>query len=169
MMNSIETERLEFIPMTKEAIKTAILGEKELRDFLGVNIVYGLIEPIIRERVLPIRLNLLNENPSASKWYGFVVEKTSKTVIGMMGFKTSPNGDGLIEIGYGIHTQFQGNGYANEMVQGLIDWAFQQPDVKGITATNINKDNYGSIKIVEKVGMTLIQENKNTLDYIVYK
>lgn len=168
-MFSIETKRLGFVPMTKEALEAAIQGEKELGRFLGINIVEGIIEPIHIERVFPIRLDKLRSNPDVSKWYGFIVEKENKFVIGMMGFKTPPNEKWLIEIGYGIHKQFQGKGFASEMVQGLKEWAFNQQNVKGITATNILKDNYASIKIVEKMGMVKIQENKDTVDYIVYK
>jgi [ribosomal protein S5]-alanine N-acetyltransferase len=166
---TIETPRLGFIPMTAESLEAAARGEKELQFFLGIKVAEGLIEPIHKERVFPIRMEKLRRNPDCSKWYGFVVEREKNTVIGMMGYKTPPNDNGLIEIGYGIHSQFQGKGYASEMVKGLIEWAYQQEDVKGITATNILKNNFASIKMVEKMGMVLLHENKDTVDYIMYK
>lgn len=55
------------------------------------------------------------------------------------------------------------------MAKGLKEWAFQQDEVKGITATDIRNDNFASIKIVKKLGMVLLQQNKDTVNYIVYK
>jgi [ribosomal protein S5]-alanine N-acetyltransferase len=165
----IETSRLGFIPMTMKSLEAAVKGEKELQFSLGLRVVEGLIEPIHKERVFPIRLEKLRKNPEISKWYGFVVEKEYKNVIGMMGYKSPPDKNGLIEIGYGIHYQFQGKGYASEMAKGLKEWAFQQDEVKGITATDIRNDNFASIKIVKKLGMVLLQHNKDTVNYIVYK
>ncbi|TXC81893.1 GNAT family N-acetyltransferase [Metabacillus litoralis] len=159
-MYSIETPRLGFLPMTFEALEAAIYGEEKLQHFLGLKIIKGFIEPVHNERVFPIRLDKLRKDPELSKWYGFVVEKNSETVVGMMGYKNPPNEKGLIEIGYGITSQFQGMGYASEMAQKLMEWAFQQEGVKGITATN---------KIVKKLGMVLLKSNNETVDYIVYK
>lgn len=168
-MYTVETERLGFITMKREAVEAAMQGESELGSFLGLDIAEGLIEPIHMERVFPIRLEKLKKNPEVSQWYGFIVEKESETAIGMMGFKTPPDEDGMIEIGYGIHSHFQGKGYASEMALALKEWAFQQEGVKGITATSILKDNIASIKIVEKLGMSRVRENDGTVDYLVYK
>ncbi|WP_180954308.1 GNAT family N-acetyltransferase [Bacillus sp. M6-12] len=169
-MYKIETIRLGFVPITIEALEAAAeLGEQGLEQFLGLKIIKGFIEPIHKERIFPIRMEKLRKDPEISKWYGFVVEKETHKVVGMMGYKSPPDEKGFVEIGYGIHRRFQGLGYASEMAQALRDWAFLQPDVKAITATNILNDNHSSIKIVEKIGMELIQRNENTMDYIVYK
>lgn len=93
----IETSRLGFIPMTMKSLEAAVKGEKELQFLLGLRVVEGLIEPIHKERVFPIRLEKLRKNPEISKWYGFVVEKEYKNVIGMMGYKSPPDKNGLIE------------------------------------------------------------------------
>lgn len=133
-MYTIQTARLGFLPMKKESLEAALLGESKLANYLNLHVIEGVIEPIRKERVFPIRLEKLMKHPSYANWYGYVVELKSHTVIGMIGFKTPPNEKGLIEIGYGIHSTFRGNGYATEMTQALKEWAFQQPLVKGITA-----------------------------------
>lgn len=168
-MYTIQTARLGFIPMNADGIDAAMAGEKELQAYLGKKAVDGLIEPIHIERVFPIRLEKVRRNPENAKWYGLIVEKASDTVIGMMGFKNPPDTDGLIEIGYGINAQYRGNGYAFEMAHALKQWAFSQETVKGITATGILKENLPSIRIVEKLGLTLKQINNTTVDYIIYK
>ena len=167
-MYTIQSARLGFLPMDKELLEAALLGESELANYLGLNVIEGVIEPIHKERVFPTRLKKLAKNPSYSKWYGYIIELKSNTVIGMMGFKTPPNEKSLIEIGYGIHLNFRGNGYATEMTQALKEWAFQQPLVKGIKA-NISSDNYASLKIAEKLGMIANNQNKDCLNYIVFK
>jgi [ribosomal protein S5]-alanine N-acetyltransferase len=71
---TVKTERLGFIPMTAEAIDAAIMGEKELQAYLGKKVVTGLIESIHIERVFPIRLEKVRNNPENARWYGFVVD-----------------------------------------------------------------------------------------------
>lgn len=168
-MLTVETARLGFIPLDADGIEAAMAGEKELEAYLGKKAVHGLIEPIHIERVFPIRLEKVRRNPENAKWYGFIVEKDSDTVIGMMGFKNPPDSNGLIEIGYGISALHRGNGYAFEMADALKEWAFSQETVRGITATAILKENLASIRIVEKLGMTLKQINETTVDYIILK
>ncbi|WP_222860255.1 GNAT family N-acetyltransferase [Bacillus massilioanorexius] len=41
--------------------------------------------------------------------------------------------------------------------------------MKGIIARHILKDNIASMKIAEKLGMTLLKNHQDTVDYIIYK
>ena len=66
------------------------------------------------------------------------------------GFKGPPQ-DGTVEIGYSVLPQFQGRGYATEMVRALIDWAFAQPGVLRIVAET-TENNVASMRLLHRLG-----------------
>lgn len=57
----------------------------------------------------------------------------------------------MVEIGYSVLPQFQGNGYATEIVQGLIEWAFSQPAVQRVTAEPLS-ENAAFVHVLTKLG-----------------
>lgn len=168
-MFTIKTDRLGLLPMTAKSIEAALGGSAEFEHTSQVKIPEDFVNNIYRNRVFPIRLQKITANPQLIPWYGFIVELESNTVVGTMGFKSLPNENGLVEIGYGIHHTFSGKGYATEMAKGLIRWAFKQPGVNGITATDVQKDNFASIKILEKLGMTVTNQKVTSIDFILLK
>ncbi|WP_019241679.1 MULTISPECIES: GNAT family N-acetyltransferase [Bacillus] len=105
--------------MDEEVLEAALSGEKELENYLGYHIIDCFFEPIHKERVFPIRLEKVKQNPEFSKWYGLIYEIKTSTIVGMIGFKNPPNEKELIEIGYAIHPTFQRKGYASEMAEAL--------------------------------------------------
>jgi ribosomal-protein-alanine N-acetyltransferase len=76
----------------------------------------------------------------------------------LVGFKGSPDGQGEVEIGYGIAPAYQGQGYTTEAVRALIAWAFNAPECASIIAAFVDSTNIASIRILEKVGMTCYQD-----------
>jgi ribosomal-protein-alanine N-acetyltransferase len=55
------------------------------------------------------------------------------------------------EIGYGIHPDFQQQGYMSEVLPVVIEYGFRKMNLHSIEA-NINPNNLGSIRLVEKHG-----------------
>ena len=72
----------------------------------------------------------------------------------MIGFKGVPDGQGEVEIGYGIDPDFRSKGYTTEAAGMLIDWALQQPSCLVVTAWS-DKENRASARVLEKVGMMI--------------
>ncbi|WP_153004970.1 hypothetical protein [Ferroacidibacillus organovorans] len=70
-----------------------ILGLEVPRDFPS--------EPV-REFVLPMTLDELGRDPSFGQWSGRVVHVCDAILIGTIGFKTTPDELGNVEIGAGI-------------------------------------------------------------------
>ena len=89
-----------------------------------------------------------------------MVEKVSNVAIGQMGFKGAPSEDGSIELGYGINPSHWGRGYATEMVNALIGWAAEQPDIKCIRAETL-ADNLASIRVLEKLGFERVGQRED--------
>lgn len=71
--------------------------------------------------------------------------------VGDLCFKGTPDGNGAVEIGYGIDAEYAGNGYATEMVSAMAHWASVQPDVKLVTAQT-EPSNEASQKVLKKSG-----------------
>jgi len=56
------------------------------------------------------------------------------------------------EIGWAVHPEFWGRGYAGEAARQIMDWAFTQMDVHRIVAF-CHADNQNSVRVMEKLGM----------------
>jgi len=67
-----------------------------------------------------------------------------------------------------IFSNYRNQGYATEMAQALIQWAFQQQGIRVVTASCLN-DNIGSIKVLEKAGMSRLQPEGNMLKWELRK
>lgn len=94
------------------------------------------------------------KNDIESKGWGvwFVIHSDSNQVIGDVGFKGKPNNQKVVEIGYGISSDYQNNGFATEAVNGIKDWAFASNQVEKIVA-ECAEGNMASIRVLEKIGM----------------
>jgi [ribosomal protein S5]-alanine N-acetyltransferase len=69
-----------------------------------------------------------------------------------------------VEIGYSIVPAYQGNGYASEATQAMVNWAFGHESVRRVTANCLN-DNRASIRVLQTVGMTQIGRSGPLLDW----
>ena len=59
--------------------------------------------------------------------------------------------EGTAEIGYSVLPQFQGRGYATEIVVGLVRWALGQPGVARVVAET-EWANPASVRVLTKAG-----------------
>lgn len=94
------------------------------------------------------------ENPKAEEYDLWVVEQRSKGVaIGYAGFipKLIDEKE-YIEINYYINQNQQGNGYATEIGNALIKYAFENKALQELIAI-IDAQNIASIKVATKIGM----------------
>ncbi len=60
-------------------------------------------------------------------------------------------------MGYGIDPAYQNQGYMTEAVKALVDWAFQYPFCKTVTATEVK--NPASRRLLEKLGARFVAED----------
>ena len=80
----------------------------------------------------------------------WMIELLDGTHIGDLCFK-GLEADGIVEIGYGILEEYQGQGYATEAVGEAANWALQQPGVRRVEAET-EPDNRASQRVLEKCG-----------------
>lgn len=88
----------------------------------------------------------LNENDSFIGWI----------LIRPMGFFTAKPDFSDIEIGWRFKRKSWGKGYASEAAQAVADVITANVEIKALSATAL-KDNNGSIKVMEKLGLQFIE------------
>jgi ribosomal-protein-alanine N-acetyltransferase len=148
-------------------MKAAIAGKDRLAELLKVAIPTTWPGPDLAE-ALPAFAQNMEKEPEAPTWVGLIIHKTDRTLIGDMGFHGAPDENGAVEIGYSIVPKYRNQGYATEMVRALIHWAFQQTEIKVVTAETL-KENTASIKVLTKVGMNCLATEDEWLKWEIRK
>jgi len=160
-VQALETKRLQLLPFSLELKKATITEKARLAVILGVHVPDSWPGPDMTE-ALPFFVEALEKDPAGRVWDGIIVHKADQVAIGGIGFKEGPDETGMVEIGYAIIPEYQGQGYATEMAHRLINWAFQTQGIKVITAECLD-DNIGSIRVLERIGMRRLQPEGNML------
>ncbi|HEV7676874.1 MAG TPA: GNAT family N-acetyltransferase [Candidatus Angelobacter sp.] len=107
--------------------------------------------------------------PNETGWQlWFCLRKEPRALLGSAGFKGAPR-NGLVEIGYSMLGEHQGNGYCTEAVQALTIWAFRHPDVQKVIAHTF-PELAPSIRVMEKCGLVFagngpIEDGMQTICY----
>jgi RimJ/RimL family protein N-acetyltransferase len=81
------------------------------------------------------------------------VERATGAVVGWFQFQETEGRPGERELGYRLHPDVWGKGYATEGARALLADAFARADVTRVYAHSL-LDNPGSIRVMEKIGMT---------------
>lgn len=134
---AIQTERLLLSALSNDEIRHLIQEERDSE----MKVAY--------EEMLSGCL----QNPKDREWYApWKMELNSNLgiMIGDICFK-GLQADGSVEIGYGIHPEYEGKGYTTEAVKAMIQWAFKNENVMRIEAETV-ADNIASQRILEKNG-----------------
>ena len=96
------------------------------------------------------RWNELNtEHPDEGRWA--IERKSDGVVVGTAIFVKLPDGDGEYEVGWHLHPDSWGQGYATEAGRGAIAQAFARglPEVFAV----VRPDNAASIAVCRRLGM----------------
>ncbi len=145
------TDRLRLVAATE------VLAAAEIEDRVGFAKLLGASVPEtwppdnLRD-ALGYLYGLHKEHPEWEgwlSWYAILIDNDYPILCGSIGFKGPPDKRGMVEIGYSVLPEFEGQGLATEMVAGIVQWVKQQPQVEGIEAET-NTDNKASIRVLEK-------------------
>ena len=131
----IETNRLRIYPASREQMEAFIAAQTD-----------EILKAAYSEM-----LDGCLAHPGQWEWYAvWMMELKDGTHIGELCFKGLSE-DGTAELGYGVAEEYRNRGYAAEAVSALVDWAFRQPGVVGITAET-EASNTASRRVLEKTG-----------------
>lgn len=147
----LETERLEIIPCTQESAQIAVEQSYDNGPQISMS------------------LEMLKADATSLGWGTWlVVEKRNGKVIGDIGFKGKPDADNQVEVGYGFLKEHWNKGYATEAVGAIMQWAFATGLVEVIIAETL-LDNYGSMRVLEKLDMKKVGTSEEMVNWKLVK
>jgi RimJ/RimL family protein N-acetyltransferase len=102
------------------------------------------------------RVPQVKSDPSVNKWFiRWMVEKETREIVGSTSFHGPPDEKGMMEIGLGVHPDFQRLGFATEALTGMWSWVINQPGVELLRYT-VAPDNFASVALVKKFGFVCV-------------
>jgi RimJ/RimL family protein N-acetyltransferase len=155
----ILTERLELVPATIELTHAAMDSDRALQAALRAFVPATWPPEFLDPPSLRFTLDRLAEGPEQTGWWLYFVVlacgAASRTLIGSAGYKGPPSVDGTVEVGYGIVSDYQRQGYGSEVVRGLLAHAFALHTVHRVIAETLPAL-APSIGVLRKCGFRLI-------------
>jgi RimJ/RimL family protein N-acetyltransferase len=172
MTQSIRTTRLEMVPLSAEAIEALLEGNPDrLRTLTGAEFPQPITPPPYMAESLPVVLSRLRQHPSESEWWNWlVVSRETRQALGSIALGGQPDTSGAVLIGYAMYPGLEGRGYATEAVRALVEWVFDQPEVKTVRAL-APVWNTPAVHVAEKVGMRPVasDEDDEVGEVLVYE
>ena len=120
----------------------------------------GQMECLIAQQTIPELKDAYKQmldgciaHPDKREWYAvwnIELNDESKALVGNLSFKGLEE-DGILEIGYGTNSEYEGQGYMTEAVSAVVEWASVQDGVKLIEAET-EENNFASKRVLQKSG-----------------
>jgi RimJ/RimL family protein N-acetyltransferase len=149
---TIVTPRLELYALSLADIDALIRAERmKLEERLQATLPLAWPGPQLTS-ALPTIAEAMKEEPGDARWVWIVIERSTASVIGDIGYHGPLRNGATAEIGYVLVPAAQGRGYATEATAALITWTFTQTHVARIIA-QIASTNAASVRVAVKVGM----------------
>jgi RimJ/RimL family protein N-acetyltransferase len=154
------------------SIELAILSDRVLETLVAGSIeraseAFGApLPPVLLDDawLWNLRLNQLQEDPSANRWLvRVVIDTDTREIVGHAGFHGPPDENGMVEVGYTVHSPYRRRGYASAALGALIDYAARDGSVATIRAS-ISPDNVGSLATIVPFGFVQVGEQMDEID-----
>ena len=165
-LEKLSSERLTLIPLTKELCRN-ILNE-DFVDLERLKLVRGVNWPDSDTleslpRVLK-KLEKLDYPTGFETW--MIVKKSTREIIGDIGFKGFNFVGKSCDLGYGIIEEERKKGFAQESAKTLINWAFSHERLNEITACCLI-DNSASINLLKKLNFTVLSKDETMIYWVL--
>lgn len=161
---SIVTNRLLLLPLSYSQLLKYLQTNHSLESELGLAPVRRIVSPELMEAFQQAILPAVAVSTDQGLYYTLwtIIHKEQKAMVGDCCFKGPPDKSGEVEIGYGIHAEFQNKGFMTEAVGALCQWVLNQSEVKAVLAET-EKTNLASQKILLKNGFSLYSKSAHML------
>lgn len=165
MERTLKTARLVLLPASLESMDAAAQQDHARLSRLLSARVPGDWPPRVggdgrmaQERFRSVR-DLLNRDETLVGWWGWWILLSGQfpTIIGEVSPMGPPDKEGTVEVAYGIVDSHQGQGYATEATQALLEWVRRDPRVRRIVAETL-PHLAAAIAVMEKCGMSFLGE-----------
>ena len=111
----ISTERLELHHIAADRLIDLFEKRDDTFALVGETFTNPLRNLIDFQGPLAWRVPQVKADPATNKWFvRWIVLKENREIIGSTSFHGAPDAQGMMEIGLGIETQYQNQGYAKE-------------------------------------------------------
>jgi RimJ/RimL family protein N-acetyltransferase len=151
----LDTPRLTLLAHTPEQILGLIEHPEQFEEQFALTPADGLRGFYVSGEVSPKWLealrNSVGQGPNPWRHGFWIIEKATGQIVGGAGFKGAPDGDGMVEIAYGVVPSREGQGYATEAARALIHFATADPRVKTLRAHTLPEAN-ASTRVLAKCG-----------------
>lgn len=147
----LQTKRLLISPISIADLENIhrlhSLPETDKFNTLGIPKNLSETESIIKEWIE-------NNNNGENKNYTFKIELSeNKNFIGLISLNLGKPKYRIAEVWYKLHADFWNKGYATESLNKILEFGFNELNLHRIEA-GCAVENIGSIRVLEKVGMT---------------
>ncbi len=151
----IDTARLRLVPATVALARAELDNRDEFARLLAAAVPDNW-PPESAADALPLFLTWLEAAPDRVGWFGWYAllaarNGADRPVLAAGGGFLGPPEDGTVQIGYSVLAQFQGRGFATEIVGALVRWATAQAGVVRIVAET-EWANPASVRVLSKAG-----------------
>ena len=113
--------------------------------------------PDQRAQVSPVWLDWVRTAPSDDIWaFGYAIaDADTGTRVGTCAFKSEPSDAGVVEIAYGVSSEFERRGIATWAAGAITRRAFESDRVQIVRAHTLDNAN-ASARVLEKNGFQLL-------------
>jgi RimJ/RimL family protein N-acetyltransferase len=148
----LPTARLQLVSLSPEAIDALLDG--------ALDRAAALIGATVSEewaastrRPLRYRQRQLRDDPALQPWLlrAMVLRRPQPEVVGHIGFHGAPDERGALEVGYAVLPGHRRQGYAEEAVRALFEWAGREHGVRRFVAS-VSPGNAPSRGLIGKLG-----------------
>ena len=105
----------------------------------------------------------LRDDPGSIGFWVWVGTIADGTEVAAGGFGGRPGDNARLTVGYHVHEDHRGAGYATELLDLLTTWALAQPGVSSVRAT-IKPENAASLRVAEKAGFEQVGRTRTDED-----
>ncbi len=160
----IETERLELHHIRGDHLIQLFEERSDAFALNGANFTNPLRNLVDFQGPLAWRVPQVKADPECNKWFvRWIVLKENREVIGSTSFHGAPDGDGMMEIGLGIESDYQNQGFAREALLGMWRWVVGFPEVRTLRYT-VSPENGPSISVIKYFGFELKGQQLDEID-----
>lgn len=158
----IETERLYLIPLMVRQLKLWLEDISALERELNCNYRGEPVEGEFLD-IIKGQLKKTAQDEENLLYYTFwlFVRKTDRIVVGSADFKDLPDSNGEVEIGYGLGSEFEHNGYMTEAVRAMCEWAMKQEQVSHVIAETYT-NNIQSQRVLERCSFKQFKQGNDS-------
>ncbi len=159
---------VEIVPCSPEYLEKLIEGGDAFLKAYGLPVVDGYLP----SEFIGVLQHSQSEIKASQIWYPWLcylfLFRPEQVFVGFGGFKSVPDDNRTVEIGYSVAPSYQNKGVATSATKQLIENAIASNAVDCVCAHTLAEPN-ASTRVLKKCGMTKVSESIDPEDREVWK